>query len=318
MKKKIDIAELVGAVLKNDSVLIDNSERHFFGELNSASSGICGNYKTRVVLLSGPSGSGKTTTANILKSLIVKGGRKCSVLSLDDFFLNKGKYPKKNDGSDDYESIYALDLKLLEKCICDLIVSGRAFIPKFDFKSQSRLNAPRLIDVGENGIVIIEGIHALNPLIFDAVNANFSDDMHEVVKRVFVSVASELYYNGEKVFGSGNIRMLRRTIRDDLYRGFDIENTLGIWDDVLAAEKNNITRYKKTADIRIDTFHEYEVFVYAGYIKNNMVSDVEKIKNSPYYCTFKNVMLLPEISLQKVPQNSLIREFIPGGEFENA
>lgn len=316
-KETINIVTLTNAVVHNETELIEYSEKHFQHELVEAAQEICRDYKACVVLLSGPSGSGKTTTANILKNMISNIGRKCSVLSLDDFFLNKGQYPKKSDGGDDYESIYALDLKSVEKCICELIANGKTSAPKYDFKSQSRMDSRNLIDVGEKGVVIIEGIHALNPLIFDAVNSNFDGDMHGAVKKVFVSVASELYYEGKKVFGANSIRMLRRAIRDDLYRGFDIKNTLAIWDDVLAAEKSNITRFKNLADIQIDTFHKFEPYVYAGYIKENMMDEVAKVKDSAYYPVFENIIRLPGISFEKVPQTSLIREFIPGGEYEN-
>lgn len=315
--EKIDIKTLTDAVLKNEAALIEYSEKRFEQELIAASEKICKDYRACIVLLSGPSGSGKTTTANMLRSMIEDIGRKCCVLSLDDFFLNHGEYPKKADGSEDFESIYALDLKTVEKCICELIVSGKTLAPKFDFKSQHRSEKTNMIDVGEKGIVIIEGIHALNPLIFDAVNANFDDDMNDVIKKVFVSVESELYYEGKKVFGADQIRLLRRVIRDDLYRGFDIENTLSIWDSVLAAEKSNMTGYHHVADIQIDTFHKFEPYVYAGFIRNNMMSEIEKVKNSEYYSVFQNIQRLPSVPVDKIPQTSLIREFVPGGKYEN-
>lgn len=265
--------------------------------------------KIRIILLAGPSGSGKTTTANMLADSIRSNGLFSFVLSLDNFYRNANdpKYPRFDDGERDYESLDALDLDALEQTLVNIAEGCEFSVPRYDFKTgmrESVSNHPKI----SHGCVIIEGLHALNPRIFEHLP-------RERILRIFISVSANITYGGEELISGKKIRFLRRMIRDSIYRGADAERTLEMWDGVLLGENKYLYPYREYADLQFDTFHDFELGVMSSYAKR-LISK-ELAEQSEYAKAVLYAINLAEpIDEALVPQESLIREFITGGIYE--
>ncbi len=258
-----------------------------------------------IVAIAGPSGSGKTTTAHILQSTLEKLGETTAVVSLDDFYLPHDQLPILPDGSLDIESVNSLDISAIKKCFEEIIKDGKTNLPKYDFKTRSRIPNATLLDIGNHGIVIVEGLHAMNPLIADLVP-------RKNILKIYISpnrtVDDE---NGVQLLSSRQIRLIRRVLRDDLFRGATATETLQLWNNVIEGEKMHLYCFKGTADVWLTTFHPYELGVYRERFCK-MRSSVNK--NAPCYEFFIDTVNALErfasIDSTLVPPNSLIREFI--------
>ena len=262
-----------------------------------------------IIAIAGPSGSGKTTTAHILKEKLEALNETTAVVSLDDFYLPGASLPLLPDGNHDIESVNALDISLIKECFSKIIKTGKASLPKYDFKNQSRIPNATSIDIGSHGTVIVEGLHAMNPLITDLVPRKNILNIYISVNR---SVDDE---NGVQMLSSRQIRLVRRVLRDDRFRGATATETLHLWNNVIDGEQKYLYCFKNTADIHLVTFHPYELGVYREKFCK-MRSTVNK--NTPCYDYFiktANAMERFEaIDSKLVPQDALIREFI--GELE--
>lgn len=264
----------------------------------------------RVVLIAGPSASGKTTTANLLADKIIGEGRGCVVISLDDFYLESSSpaYPRHPDGTLDYESVQALDLDLIADTLSD-IAEGRAFsVPKFDFKLSRRGEGRRYPPLC-GGIVIIEGLHALNPLI----SATLSDS--EVLK-IFISVSTNITREGQVLISGRKLRLLRRTVRDSIYRATGAERTLRLWRSVVAGEKKYLYPTRKYANVEFDTFHASELSImrlFAEALITEGLADSDELMRT----LLTAARAAETIPLDCLPDTSLLREFVPGGVYED-
>ena len=265
--------------------------------------------RLRIILLAGPSGSGKTTTANLIADAVRERGEECTVVSLDDFYRDSidPEYPRHPDGSRDYECPEALRLADVAAVLSEM-ASGRGFdLPKYDFKEGRCVRVDAHAPMPD-GCLIIEGLHALNPAISSCLNP-------EWVLKIFVSVSTNINHGGERILSGRKLRFVRRMVRDNLYRGTDASRTLAMWQDVLAAEDIYLYPYKKTADIAFDTFHDFEPGVRRGFDLPHLTEEIAA--SSPYAHTVRSALLLAEgIDASLVPETSLIREFIPGGIYE--
>ena len=158
------------AVLNSPAELIRQMEQQYSKRINEIADFVMSTGNGRkLVMMSGPSSSGKTTTANMLVSRVKKSGANAVCLSLDDFFKGEGKAPLLPNGAYDYESVYALDIELMQQCLTDLLEKGRCMMPRFDFSAKSPAPERYPLEVGENDVIIVEGIHALNPIITDCL-----------------------------------------------------------------------------------------------------------------------------------------------------
>ncbi len=258
-----------------------------------------------IVAIAGPSGSGKTTTAHILQDKLENLGETTAVVSLDDFYLPHDRLPILPDGSLDIESVNSLDISAIKKCFEEIIKYGKTNLPKYDFKTRSRISDANQLDIGNHGIVIVEGLHAMNPLIADLVP-------RKNILKIYISVNRTVDdENGVQLLSSRQIRLVRRVLRDDLFRGSTATETLHLWNNVIEGEKMHLYCFKNTADILLATFHPYELGVYRERFCK-MRSSVNK--NAPCYEFFIDTVNALEhfnsIDSSLVPSNSLIREFI--------
>ncbi|MBR5473574.1 MAG: nucleoside kinase [Clostridia bacterium] len=259
----------------------------------------------KIVAIAGPSGSGKTTTAHILQDKLEQLNEKVAVVSLDDFYLPDDRLPLLPDGSRDIESVNALDIALIKDCFTQIINEGKADLPIYDFKIKSRINSAKTLDIGNRGIVIVEGLHAMNPLIADLVP-------RKNILKIYISVNRSVDdENGVQMLSSRQIRLIRRALRDEQFRGASATETLHLWNNVIDGERKYLYCFKDTADIHLVTFHPYELGVYRERFckMRNTVN-----KNAPCYEYFIDTANALErfekINSEIVPQNSLIREFI--------
>lgn len=258
----------------------------------------------KIVLISGPSSSGKTTfTKKVCEKLCDMGGE-ARHISLDDFFLGIEYLPLNDDGTYDMESIKGLDTALANECFRLLLREGRANFPTFDFPKQRRGEKWNLVETGEKGHILIEGIHALNPLLTENLP-------EKGVMRVYIEPENGYELFGETVFSPRDIRLMRRMTRDELFRGWSAEKTLMQWKSVLAGEKIYIEPYTGLADIKVNSSVEYEPAVFRKILTGLLLKISE---NSPFFDEAKRFMeklsLFDEIEPDFLAKDSLLREFV--------
>lgn len=263
----------------------------------------------KIILLAGPSGSGKTTSANLISDKLSSLGKKSFVVSLDDFYRNASDpdYPRLPSGERDYEAPEALDIPYLTD-VLSKIASGKSFaLPKYDFKVGGRVSVSQY-DALTNGCVVIEGLHALNPIVYEKLPKNS-------VFKVFISVSTNITCNGERLISGRKMRFIRRMVRDNLYRDASAERTLSMWENVLLGEDKYLYPHRNNADFSFDTFHEFELSVMRE-LALSLIDDSLSEKNQ-YARTVKHALLASVSAPESlVPCDSLIREFIPGGIYE--
>ena len=284
---------------------IENCENDYQSIINSIVKRIIEEDGREIVMLAGPSSAGKTTTAKRLKDGLSAKGVTAYILSLDDFYLNRDDIPYLPDGTQDYETVYALDLERLEKDLNSLLRGETVETPIFDFTTGKRSDTHfNTITLGEDDVVIIEGLHALNPVITEKV--------HGKLLKVYINVSSRIYdENGEIVLNKRNFRFLRRMIRDYKFRASSVDNTYKLWKNVTAGEDKYLFPYRDNADIKGNTIHLYEPCVIKNQalplLRDSEVSaefkeDAEKLcKALENFCN---------IDEDEVPCDSLLREFL--------
>lgn len=272
-------------------------------------------YKNRgrsaIVLLSGPSGSGKTTTAKRITTELKRYGISAYTVSLDNYFVtvDPEKAPRAPDGDIDFESPACLDLKLLNNHFRILASGGEVQIPHFSFAQQQRiLEKSSPLKLGENDVVIMEGIHALNQCITAE---------HPSAYKLYVSTLSDIEDQGAVIVKGSDLRLVRRLVRDDFFRGADPQMTLGMWDNIQRGEKLNIIPYKDSADRKIDSALPYEICLLRDYAEELFKKVSE---NAEHFETLKGIVgayrLFNKIDPSVVPPDSILREFIGGSIFK--
>ena len=267
-----------------------------------------------VALIAGPSASGKTTFAARLAVHLQMYGHLCRRISMDDFFINRDDIPLQIDGTRDFDSIDALDVKLLADTLTGLLNGEEVFMPNFDFTSGTKdyLTPPTTLKPGE--IIILEGIHGLNPVVSEKLPA------HEIY-RVFASALTCLNLDDHNRIRTTDVRLLRRIVRDNQFRGYPPEDTLEMWPRVRKAEETYIFTFQENADSMFNTALQYEppvLKLFAYDLLKEVPSD------SPNYLLarrlIKTLNYLPDIdpeTLNEIPPLSLLREFIGGCTIED-
>ena len=293
---------------RSPEIMIIEDERTYHDRIIRISEYISDHNEVKLVLLAGPSGSGKTTTANLIADGVRALGETAIVVSLDDFYRNHTDpdYPKNELGDHDYERPESLDLEELISTITDIVENREFFVPKYDFKLGARINSTKYPPIG-HGCVIIEGLHALNPIISENLSK-------EKILKLFVSVSTNINFDGRRILSGRKIRFIRRLVRDSIFRGADAERTLSLWRGVLEAEDVYLYPYKSTADLAFDTFHRFEL----GTMRDSALKLLETVRKDEYAQIVSNALRQTEpIDAEKIPENSLIREFISGGIYDD-
>ena len=256
-----------------------------------------------LLMLAGPSSSGKTTTARLLKEKLNLKGRSAVVVSLDDFYLEQSQPKTFEDGTVDYETVEALDVPLISACLHELLDEGESNLPRFSFTTKGR-SCYEKVAVSENEVIIVEGLHALNPAITDPLSDR---DM----KLFYVSVSSRITDNGKVLFTKRDLRFIRRLIRDYHHRNSDVEYTFYLWRAVRMGEDRYLFPFSSRAERKIDSIHPYEVALFRN-IATKLLDRVNA--DSVYYETANKLKqkLQSVVSIEKeaMPENSLLEEFI--------
>ena len=302
----VPMEEINDLAAASPSELVRISEERYREQIRSACRHICADIKTsNIVLLAGPSASGKTTTAHILRAMLKREFRVNSyVISLDDFYIDQAKLPRLADGTLDLETIYATDLDCVHRCFDELSRTSQTYLPTYDFVKAARRKDYTKLKLKKNEILIVEGIHALNPLITEGLN-------QEIFTKLFISVKGEYRHDGKVVLGREDIRFVRRCVRDINHRGASLERTAEMWNSVRSGEKKYITPFKRYADITIDSLILYEPCIFHHFI-NPYIETMDK--TSPHYPRFEEIhdklANFSEIDTGLISGDSVLREFI--------
>lgn len=258
----------------------------------------------KIIMLAGPSCSGKTTTAKLLSDMLIKKGSRAYTVSLDDFYHPRSVgYPLDENGKPDYECVEALDIELLHFCFGELMKNGGADFPVFDFHSGERINNAKKVELSENDVIIVEGLHALNPVITGALDENS-------LYRVYVSVSSRVYEeNGEVLLSKRDLRFVRRIVRDYAFRSTSPERTFEIWKSVMKGEDKYLFPFEGNADIKLNSFHPCEPCV----LSEKAVRLFSAVTNDEYRekagLIIDKLNRFINIDYSVLPADSLLREF---------
>jgi len=268
--------------------------------------------QSRVVFLSGPSGSGKTTTALKICDAIKNLGLYAHTISMDMYFLSSDREeaPRTDDGDLDLESPYCLDLDLLNEHYFDLDKGKEVTIPHFCFNKQDRDHSKgKPLKLGNDEIVIFEGIHALNDMLADE---------HPNAFKLYISARSDIERDHEICFKRTWTRLLRRVVRDELFRGMGALRTLTMWDTVRDGEKKYISPFKYKADLLFDSSMAYEVPIMKRFAAKAIEDVPDGTKRlAELRAVLPALMEFEEIDANLVPRESILREFIGGGIYES-
>ena len=301
-RKRFVSRDLVALAARHPQELTALSEQHYHDQIEAIAGEVLAAGQ-RIVMLTGPSAAGKTTSAHKIADAIAARGHHSQVVSLDDFYIGEGRYPKNPDGSDDYESLQALDLEKLHTCLKDLYKTGVCDAPVFDFTVQQPTGTRR-IDA-RDGVVIIEGLHALNPVLTEQLPDDAALCLYAGLREEYADERDA------RCLATRDIRLARRLVRDFLFRGHGAAFTLGLWGHVCAGEDRYIKPYKPRANLLLDTTHTYEVSLWRT-VLDTMPADpaLTAIQARQLASLREKFAAFPALSTALVPQNSMLREFI--------
>ncbi|MHB9922570.1 nucleoside kinase [Clostridium botulinum] len=263
----------------------------------------------KMVLISGPSSSGKTTFANRLGIQLRVNALIPVPISLDNYFVNREDTPKDENGDYDFESIDALDIDLFNKDLKHILNGEEVQIPTFNFKKGKREYYGKKIKLPKNGILIVEGIHGLNPILTREI-----PDKNKF--KIYISALTQLNIDNHNRVSTTDVRIIRRLVRDYLSRGYKGEETLKMWPSIKRGEDRNIFVFQENADVMFNSTIVYELCI----LKKYALAELNKIdKNSTvhYEATRLKSFLnfFKEVDMNLVPGNSILREFIGGSCF---
>lgn len=264
----------------------------------------------RVVLLAGPSSSGKTTTCKRLSVQLLANGIKPVQISLDDYFVDRDKTPKDADGELDYESLYALNIPLLNQQFNALFRGEEVQLPKYNFQAgKSEPNGKRL-RLDEQSILIVEGIHALNPELTAQVP-------EEQKYRIYASALTTILLDNHNYIPTTDNRLLRRIVRDNKYRGVSAAETIRRWPSVRAGENKWIFPFQENADVMFNTAMLFELAILKTQAEP-LLEDVPENcdEYSEAYRLLKFLKYFASIPFKQLPPTSLLREFLGGSSFK--
>jgi uridine kinase len=261
--------------------------------------------QVRTVFIAGPSSSGKTTFAKRLSIQLLANGIHPVPLGLDDFFLNREDSPRDENGEFDFESLYVLDLKLFSETLNRLIDGNEVMLPRFNFITGRREEAGS-IQIGRDEVILIEGIHGLNPELVREIPP-------DCIYRVYLSALTQLNIDRHNRVPTTDTRLIRRLVRDATTRGYSAADTLARWESVRRGEKRWIFPYQEHADVMFNSALVYELAVLKPFAEPLLLQVKPR---TPEHIEAKRLLSLLEwfvpVSPEQIPDNSILREFIGG------
>jgi uridine kinase len=270
-------------------------------KLSELANSICERESARVVLIAGPSSSGKTTFANRLKIHLRVHGKQCYPISIDNYYLDREKIPLDKTGKQDLENITAIDTERFNEDILALLEGKEVVLPNFNF-IKGRREDGRKLKLGEDGILIIEGIHGLNEKLSHEIPAEYK-------YRIFIAPFCPLNLDDQNIVFPEDIRLLRRLVRDQQTRGYSFINTLNVWESVREGEYKYILPYMENADAMFNSSLLYEAAILKKYAYDELNTLKAKSVRANYLVKFLNYFLSCDDD-DEIPKNSILREFI--------
>lgn len=298
-RKKLNLDKINKTAIIDKRHLVCEAEDRYSAQIDDISKEIL-ERGHNILLLSGPSASGKTTTAKRIRALLAKQGHTVHIISTDDFFKHKCDTPTLPDGRPDWETVDTVDIALLTHCIRSLSMGVETSMPVFDFSVSDRIDDSYLLRIDEGDAVIIEGIHALNPLITDRLPGDMTYNIYADVATEFDEVSWR------------DIRFIRRLIRDEKFRSFPPQGTARAWVSVIEAEEHFVLPFAKNADSVVDTSLSYELC----FNRDEALRVLGELKNTEFEQRAGElseiISHLEKIDENYVPKNSVLREFYGG------
>ena len=289
--------------------LINVSEALQEKKISKIADDIAARKGVKLVLLAGPSSSGKTTTCKRLSIQLLANGIKPLPISLDDYFVDRDKTPKDENGEYDYESIYALNLRLINEQFKKLFAGEEVELPKYDFQSGKSRPSGRRLRMEPNNVLVVEGIHALNP--------ELTSEIDESQKyRVYVSALTTILLDDHNYIPTTDNRLLRRIIRDYKYRGVSARESIHRWPSVRAGENKWIFPFQENANAIFNSAMLFELAVIKQQAEPLLLQVPENAEEySEAYRLRKFLEYIRPIPNRDIPPTSLLREFLGGSSF---
>ena len=264
----------------------------------------------RIVLIAGPSSSGKTTFSKRLSIQLMANGLRPVALSLDDYFVDRELTPRDEHGDYDFESLYAIDLPYFNAQLNTLLQGEEVELPRFDFATGKRVLTGKHLQISENTVLILEGIHALNP----ELTGHIAEDAKY---KVYVSALTSIMLDDHNYIPTTDNRLLRRILRDYKYRGYSAEDTISRWPSVRKGEEKWIFPFQEHADAMFNSALLFELAI----LKGHLMPILEQVKeNCPEYSEayrlHKFLQYFESVPDNDLPPTSLLREFLGGSSFK--
>ncbi len=286
---------------------VNDCEEHYHRQLHLVADQIAANCKRKpIVLINGPSSSGKTTTNDRLGRILELAGIHAHMISMDDYYRTSGTYDipfDEENGVNDLESPECMDLDLLRDHLTRLVAGEEIMVPRFDFETRTSHRNERAVQLHKDEIVMIEGIHAFNPVIMG--------DLEKHATSVYLSVASVLLTDRNVRIEPHMLRFLRRAMRDSLFRSSPVEYTLKQWNSVRRGERLYISPYRGQADLTVDTYLPYETNILMQYLSEKLQGEecmLEQADLAPLSAILDKVS--PIDYKPYMPEDSVLHEFI--------
>ncbi|MBL7970281.1 MAG: nucleoside kinase [Prolixibacteraceae bacterium] len=265
--------------------------------------------KVKIVLIAGPSASGKTTFSKRLMVQLAVNGLKPTMISLDDYFVDREKTPKDKNGEYDFEALDAIDIEFFNRQLVQLFNGETVELPKFNFTVGKKFPSGKKLKIGDGSILIVEGIHGMNPGLVPHIKP-------ENTFKIFLSALTQISIDDQNHISTTDNRMIRRMIRDSKYRNYSAQDTIRRWPSVRAGEDKNIFPYQENADVMFNSALIYELAVlkkYAEPLLKSVPESQDEFSESNRLLKF--LSYFKTIDDLEIPPTSLIREFLGGSSF---
>ncbi len=305
-KLRIDLPRINGEAKEDIAALVRRSEEYYFAQIQKVASDFEAQFpENPLILLAGPSSSGKTTTSYRLQDALHRDGIKTLTVSLDDFYKNREMAKRMPDGSYDLDDPEMVNIGEMEQCLKKLEQLGAWDFPIYDFGTGRRKEGEaRHLVFDDHTAIIIEGLHALNPIVCDR-------PFFQKAMKIYISIKSEYYIGEKKILNTRQLRLIRRLIRDANYRNSNLQQTLAIWNNVVSGEERFIRPFRTRADHWIDSIHFYEPLVY-GPVLNALFEKELPRGDAGQMVEFllEKLSYFTDIDQKVVPKDSLLQEFL--------
>lgn len=268
--------------------------------------------RARLVTIAGPSSSGKTTFAKRLGVQLLVNGIEMVSLSLDNYYVNREETPRDDQGRPDFEALEAIDLKLFHRHLAELMSGEEVLTPRFDFVRGRRKSEEEWVPMhlDDNQVLVVEGIHGLNERLTQSVP-------REQKYRIFISALSQLAIDDHNRIFTSDTRLIRRIVRDHLFRGFTAERTLDLWGRVRRGEGKWIFPFQEEADVMFNSAVVYEPAVLKVWAERFLLQVPRTSRAyTEAYRLLKGLSMFVSVFPDEVPQTSILREFIGGSSFD--